>query len=122
MAGTGPGQEVGDDGPAVTDGGGVGIAAAKATTRKAKVAKARVGAVSTAAVVNWREADRAAAQAEAAARLPWRAAIAHARKAKREARAGLPVLSPAQREIAYRVAGGRGGVTRGVAWNQLHGP
>jgi hypothetical protein len=117
MAGAGPGQGAAEDRPAVADGGGLGIVAAKAATRKAKVAVARVAAPSAAVAVNWREAERAAARVEAAARLPWRAAIAHARQAKREARAGGPRLSPVQREIAFRAAGGRSGGHAG--WRRI---
>jgi hypothetical protein len=71
----------------------------------------------TAVAVNWRDAERAAVQAEAAERLPWQAAIAMAREAKRAARAGGPRLSPVQREIALRAAGLRGGGHSG--WRRI---
>jgi hypothetical protein len=120
MAGAGPGQGAGADGPAVAD----GIAAEKtvATPRKspraaARTAAARTAAARTAVAMNWRDAERAERQAEATARLPWRAAIAHARQAKREARAGGPRLSAVQREIAFRAAGGRSGGHAG--WRRI---
>ena len=120
MAGAGPGQGAGADGPAVAD----GIAAEKtvATPRKspraaARTAAARTAVARTAVAMNWRDAERAVARAEATARLPWRAAIAHARQAKREARAGGPRLSAVQREIAFRAAGGRSGGHAG--WRRI---
>jgi len=135
MAGAGPGQGAGEDRPAVAD----GVAAAKtvatpwkspraaartaaartavARTAVARTAVARTAGARTAGAMNWREAERAERQAEVDARLPWRAAIAHARRAKREARARGPRLSPVQREIAFRAAGGRGGGHAG--WRRI---
>ena len=122
-------------GPAVTGGCGDGVAAAaksaaairQAGRAAAGVAAARPAVAQAAVATTWREVERAERQAEAAARLPWRAAIAYARQAKREARAGGPRLSPVQREIAFRAAGLRGGGSAGgggtrAASNRVHGP
>ena len=120
MAGAGPGQGAEEDRPAVT--GGVAAEKTVATPRKspraaARTAAARTAVARTAVAMNWRDAERAVARAEATARLPWRAAIAHARQAKREARAGGPRLSAVQREIAFRAAGGRSGGHAG--WRRI---
>jgi hypothetical protein len=62
----------------------------------------------TCTAMGWREAERAVVQSEIAARAPWRAAVAFARLAKREARTVGAMCSAVQREIAFRAAGGRG--------------
>jgi hypothetical protein len=85
--------------------------------RRARAARARLGAGGAAAdgaaavAVRGRQTERLAAQAEAAAQAPWRAAIAAAREAKRAAWAARR----AAREARGQTRNARNDPTRGAA-------